>query len=352
MARKVETRFSEHVASVLAGLLGVGQEAVDREPPGEPRPDLTLNVGEVAFVVECKAVGDAANVGSALRQLKAFGTPEGKKRPKTLVPIVAVPFMGETGRRLAAEAGVSWIDLSGNAWIEAPGRQIRILGNKNRFTSSGRPADVFAPKSSRVIRAMLMDPQRAFTQVELAFVSGVDKGRISRLVPRLDSMGLVLRDGRSIRIKDASLALEAWREAYDLEKHDVRRGHVSVRGPQELIDKIARVSESAGVSWALTGLAAAWQLTQFAMFRLVSLYVHARPSEAWLSAIGFREEPRGANVWIVRPVDDGVFQGSSDAGGVSCVHPLQVYLDLKAHPERAPEAAQEIRRRFLTWKPA
>jgi hypothetical protein len=168
----------------------------------------------------------------------------------------------------------------------------------------------------------------------------------------MDSMGLVVRDGRSVRIKDASLALEAWREAYDFERHDVRRGHVAVREPQELIDKVARVSESAGVSWALTGLAAAWQLTQFAMFRLVSLYVHERPSEAWLGAIGFREEPRGANVWIVRPIDDGVFQGSSDVGGVPCVHPLQVYLDLKAQPERAQEAGQEVRRRFLNWKAA
>jgi hypothetical protein len=32
-----------------------------------------------------------------------------------------------------------------------------------------------------------------------------------------------------------------------------------------------------------------------------------------------------------------------------CVHPVQVYLDLKAQPERASEASVEVRKRCLTW---
>jgi hypothetical protein len=263
------------------------------------------------------------------------------------VPIVAVPFMGETGRRLCAEAGVSWVDLSGNAWIDAPGQQIRFVGHRNRFTSAGRRADVFAPRSSRVIRALLMDRQRTFTQAELAAASGVDKGRVSRLVRRLEAMDLVVRDGRRLGLKDPMLALDAWREAYDFEKHDVRRGHVAVREPEELIGQIGRSAASAGSSWALTGLAAAWQLTHFAMHRLVTILVRERPSEEWLAEMAFREEPRGANLWVVRPIDDAVFEGASSVGGLPCVHPLQAYLDLKGQPERAAEAAAELRRRLL-----
>ena len=93
-------------------------------------------------------------------------------------------------------------------------------------------------------------------------------------------------------------------------------------------------------------------MTHFARFRLVTVYVGARPSDEWLGSIGFREEPRGANRWVVRPVDDGVFEGSSPVDGLTCVHPLQVYLDLKAQPERAPEAADELRKRLLVGKAA
>jgi len=31
------------------------------------------------------------------------------------------------------------------------------------------------------------------------------------------------------------------------------------------------------------------------------------------------------------------------------VHPIQAYLDLKGHPERAKEASEELRKQLLTW---
>ena len=263
------------------------------------------------------------------------------------VPVVAVPFMGETGRRICAEAKLSWIDLSGNTWIDAPNRQIHILGHRNRFLKAGRPANMFAPKSSRVVRTLLMTPSHAFSQAELAAATGVDKGRVSRLVRRLLAVGLAeSTEGLRIRLKDPSLALEAWREAYDFGTHAVLRGHVAVRDPEELLAHLEKIP---GPGWALTGLAAAWQLTRFAMHRLTTIFLRDLPSTDWLREIGFRVEPRGANLWLGRPVDDAVFEGASVVDGVACVHPIQVYLDLKAQPERAQEAAEELKRRLLTW---
>ena len=60
---------------------------------------------------------------------------------------------------------------------------------------------------------------------------------------------------------------------------------------------------------------------------------------------------RGANVWFVVPNDEGVFQGASEQDELRCVHPVQVYLDLKNHPERAREAAEHLRTRLLDWGP-
>jgi hypothetical protein len=55
-------------------------------------------------------------------------------------------------------------------------------------------------------------------------------------------------------------------------------------------------------------------------------------------------------VWLVVPGDEAVFMGARVESGFSCAHPLQVYLDLKGHPERASEAAEVVRRRYLTQK--
>lgn len=349
MAHGPEARFLSQARIALESILGLSALRPTHES-SDKGVDLLLQGPDIAFAVECKRVGDAANVGSALRQLSHFTQQRGSK--KKLVPILAVPYMGETGRRLCAEAGVSWIDLSGNAWIDAPGRQIRILGNRNRFAAAGRPANVFAPRSSRLIRAFLMQPQRAFSQAELGSVSGVDKGRVSRLVRRMEAMGLLEKDAsEGYRLKDASVALEAWREAYDFRKHHVLEGHVSVRDPDELLKKLEKAAPPGQMSWALTGLAAAWQLTHFAMYRLTSVFVREVPSRAWLESLGFQEEPRGANVWILSPTDDAVFVGARRVHSVPCVHPLQAYLDLKAHPERASEAAAPLRRLVLGESP-
>jgi hypothetical protein len=118
------------------------------------------------------------------------------------------------------------------------------------------------------------------------------------------------------------------------------------------MQKLATELDRRHAGYAMTGLAGAWLLTQHAMFRTVSLLLREVPPTSLLSDLGLLDEPRGANVWLVVPADDAVFMGSRVESGFSCAHPLQVYLDLKGHPERSAEAAAEVRRRFLTWKVA
>ena len=65
--------------------------------------------------------------------------------------------------------------------------------------------------------------------------------------------------------------------------------------------------------------------------------------------LGWRGEERGANVWLAVPDDEGVFQGADRRDDVWCAHPVQIYLDLKAHPERSSEAAAHLRAGVLKW---
>jgi len=94
-------------------------------------------------------------------------------------------------------------------------------------------------------------------------------------------------------------------------------------------------------------LAGAWLLNQFAGFRLVVFYVAQVPSAEARQAMGFHEEQKGENVWLVVPNDEGVFDGASERAGIRCVHPVQVYLDLKDQPERSTKAAEQLRAKLL-----
>ena len=269
-----------------------------------------------------------------------------------VIPLMVVPFMGDIGRERCAEHGVAWLDLSGNARIAAPGLRILIEGKPNRYKRRGRPSTAFAPRSSRVARRLLMHPDEPLTQRQIARATGMDEGYTSRVVGRLLEEGLIVRNAAAaVRPRNPDLLLDAWHEVYDFTKHHVLRGHVAARSGDALLRKLVADLDQASVPYAATGLAAAWGLGRYAGFRTASVYLEEEPLPELLEALSFREDARGANVWLVVPNDEGVFHGATiSRDGVACVHPVQAYLDLHAHPERAVDVARELRSEHLRWR--
>ena len=116
---------------------------------------------------------------------------------------------------------------------------------------------------------------------------------------------------------------------------------------------IAENLEKNRIGYAATGLAGAWLLEPFAAFRIISFYLKETPSPALLEKLKITGQSKmGGNVWLIVPNDKGVFEGVSARGevGICCAHPVQVYLDLKSHPERAREAAEAVRGEYLNWE--
>jgi hypothetical protein len=256
--------------------------------------------------------------------------------------------MGDVGRRLCRQAGVSWLDLSGNADIRSPRLRILIDGRPNRYVHLGRPATPFAPKSSRLARWLLVHPNASFSQRELARHTELAASQVSRLVARLRENRLVKVDesGR-VALNDRRLMLDAWSADYSFQRHHVLKAHVPGRSGTETAEQLARALERLGTQYALTGLAGCWAYTHFAGFRLVTAYVANLPQTAQLQSIDFVEQEKGSNVWLVLPDDRGVFDGERRVDGVVTAHPVQVWLDLKEQPERSSDAADELHARIL-----
>ena len=316
-------------------------------PAAGSQPDVVIRVGDHAYLVEWKASGDVAGVAAGIRRLASLRN--GSRTDQ--VALLAVPFMGDAGRRICSESGVSWLDLSGNAHIDAPGVHVRVEGKENRFKRRGRPSNPFAPKSSRIARWLLLHPDEFHIQKEIATAIDVGAGFVSRVVRRLGELGLIERNEEgAVRARDPKLLLEAWAEHYAFERHHLLRGHVAARSGDELLARASSVLSSAGIEHAATGLAGAWLLTHFAAFRTVTCYVADLPSNEVLDSLGFHEEERGANLWLALPVDEGVFAGVEERDGLPCASPLQVWLDLKGQPERAGEAARHLEETLLSWR--
>ena len=309
------------------------------------RWDAVLDVGPYCFWLEYKSSGSLGQVAVAVHQLTE-GTDDSSGGP---TPLLVVPYMGEAARAHCNQAGVAWLDLSGNARIVIPdqGLFVQHLGCPNQFRRPGRPENAFGPKGSRLTRHLLMNPEEPVSQRILASITGLNEGHLSRLVGKLVESGLVERGAEGIRVTDFDLLLDAWQEEYRFDRHRVIPGHIAAVSGDGLTRALAGALTELETPYAMTGLPAAWLWTQHAAFRLSTVYLSEVPSAALLMELGFREEPRGANTWLVVPNDDGVFHGAGQVAGIRCVHPIQAYLDLKDHPERASEAAEVVRSRLL-----
>jgi len=339
-----EQDILERVPELLAELSAIQPEV---EPARDNDADLVIRLGNRVLVVEAKSNSQAGAVSDAAERAACAAEKFGDKA----IGVVAVPFMGELGQRICREAGVGFIDLSGNVNIKAPLLLIHVEGRPNLFVPRGRPSSVFAPKSSRIARLMLLDPERWWLQQELAESGDLGAGYVSRICKRLESERFIERNAdRAVRPRDAHLLLDAWRNRYDFAAHKIVRGHVSARSGEELASRVSSVLEDSKHRYAMTGLAAAWLIAPFANYRLVSVYLDASPNAELLEELKCRREERGSNLWLVHPNDAGVFQGGEHVDGMACVSALQVYLDLGAMPERSEEAAEHLRKERFRWQ--
>jgi hypothetical protein len=347
MRPPTEKRAATETVELLSELLGIDGRAVRVRDAAGTDLDYFISAKDHRFAVEYKSLASSGHVSNAVKQLVRHG--ELTKRRET--PLLVVPFMGDVGRAICKVSGISWLDLSGNARITAPGLRIWVEGRPNRFSGPGRPPNLFAPKSSRVTRQLLLKPLEFQSQSELVRSTGLDDGYVSKIFHRLQQAKLLESDPKGrVRPRDPDLLLDAWHSVYDFGRHDVLKGHIAARSGSELLQRMSTELRRHNIDHAATGLGAAWLLTHFASFRITTVYLRSLPLRSVLEAIGFHDEPSGANTWLVIPNDEGVFQGGQIQEGINCVSTVQTYLDLKGHPERSKEAADEVRKQNLNWK--
>lgn len=334
---RLRREMRDRLPSVLADLFP--KEAGPQVRPGDPtqRVDAIAEVhgAELALLFEPASRPGLIDAASTRADLSG--------RTRDDIAIV-VPYMTSAGERAARERDLNWIDLSGNAHLFGESYYVHVRGQPNQFRQRGRPSSPFAPKSARVTRALLLDPERWWRQADLAEHTRLDDGQVSRVVRALDADHLLARDGRLLHPRDPDLLLDAWSEDYAFDRHDVVSGHLSGSGA-ELTEALHDLLREESIGHAFTGLPAAWLLDRHARFRLCSVFVDRDP-RAVADAVGLRREERGANVQLLFPDDRGVFDGQREIEGVPIVAPVQVYLDLQALPERAEDAAVNLRSRL------
>lgn len=341
-AQEFERKALHDLPSLVAALLDVSVDEVrlDVARRSDQGFDVIVETPYRRWVVEAKnssSPGTVAAVADRLHHLELVDA----------VPLLVVPHMTKAGAEAAAQRQLNWVDLSGNTRLRDQDLYVWVEGRPNRYPKRGRPSSPFAPKSARATRLMLIDPSRWWRQRDLADATGLDDGHLSRVIRRLDDDELLDRRGAEFRPRDPELLIDGWADDYRFDRHDIVVGHLTGTGAELASELNARLND-ARIEHAFTGLPAAWALDKHARFRLCSIYVEGDPRDA-ADKVDIRRNEQGANVQLIGPDDDGVFEGQRQLDGLPCVSPAQIYLDLLHLPERAKEAAAQLRDDHRLW---
>ena len=307
--------------------------------PSDITSDSALQFAIPTLQIHFRVQWSASSSLGTIHQLVTNSSPS----PADNLILLVTPFLSDGAKNLCAEHQISWFDLSGNAHIIAPNLRVIIEGKPNLYKEVGRPSNIFAPKSARVARWLLMHPNQVWKQKDIAQNTDMTEAFVSRIIKSLEEESYIEKSTSGIHLPNWSLLFNAWLDRYEFNKHTLIKGHIPARSTEQRIQSIHSALQNQGSQYALTGLAAAWRHTQFANFHLSTFFLSEYPSTPILDAIGFRQSNEGANTWFVIPNDEGVFQDTQITEGIPCVHPIQVCMDLTGHPERAKEVLEQLR---------
>lgn len=210
--------------------------------------------------------------------------------------------------------------------------------------------NIFAPKATRVIRCLLVEPKRDWSILKLSKTAGVSYAYAYKVVQSLIRMGLCRRTENyrimaKVKVVNPGELLTRWANIHEYSLiNKISSYYSEEKNVERFLGKLSQISEKSGLIYALTLHAGANLVAPFV--RPVDIHFYVRPDEieAWVKNLELKPIEFGGNIHLTEPHDEGVFYGTRKQGGANVVSNIQLYIDLYNYPARGREAAEHLRR--------
>lgn len=294
------------------------------------------------FVFECKALSTPKSVETAAAQARLYADLTG------LSPLVIVPYLAEERLRFLEQAGVSGLDLAGNAVLLAPQFSLWRSGQPNQIKTSLPTRNVFRGNSSLLARCFLLRPEFASLTALREYAVGrlsdsseaaLAKGTVSKVARSLEEEQIVRRERGKVTVADAARLMEELRANYRPPAEAPLVGKTTLTASQvwQALETLARTR---ALRYAATGLSSA------AYYRVLSgpdtLALTVEDADAVAEAIALRPTRAFPNVEIVQETAEAFYFDSRRAGGAVWASPIQTWLELATGGPREREAASVL----------
>jgi hypothetical protein len=266
------------------------------------------------------------------------------------VPFVATTFLGERAREALKEEGVGYLDAAGNFYLKQGSIFYAKEVARNPFSKNPPLKNLFAPISSRITRALLVEPKRTWQVMELALATGMSLGQTYNVINGLLEEEFILKEsGGIIKLKDPSVLMDAWKKVYPTYEKQRYLFYSDERSYSGILSTILKKAYGT-VPFAFGFFTGAGFIAPFIRgLAKAQLYVeNTEDVEKLKNLLNLYPVNSGPNVELFLPYDIGVFymkQTLSDPtlGSIPVVSSVQLYMDLFDNPSRGEEQADHLR---------
>jgi len=288
--------------------------------------------GEQLLVIEAKSNGQPLYARNAVNALLVASIARAN-----VLGIFVAPYISTESARICREAGVGYLDLSGNCWLSFQQVYIQAENYPSKFSKRRDLVSLYSAKTERILRVLLSDPNHFWKTVELQKMANVAIGLVSHVKSRLSENEWIRTNPQGFALSEPKALLSEWSKAYDFRRNQAYE-YYTIKSPVEFERSLAEISQQEKCIYALTGFSAANRLAPNVRNQRSMAYIDGE-IPAIAEQLGLKRVNSGANVSLLKPYDEGVFWGTTEINGIRIVTPIQAYLDLQHNRGRGEEAA-------------
>ncbi len=330
--------IEDQIRSVLPSewSLSLERETNGRSPRSKARLVLIAPDDEtVTYVLEVRRLITAQSLTSAIGHLNRHID---ESHPQAL-PLLVAAYLSPASKETLIKKGISYADSTGNLRLVAnrPGLFLNQIGATKDPWPDDKPLRSLKGRAAgRSIRA-LVDYQPPYGVRELSLRAKLSSATLSRVIELLEREAVLTKDiGGGVFDLDWEAAIRRWSQEYELRRSAVVASYLEPRGLGTFAEKLKNVH----CRYAITSSLAAQRYAPVAPTRTAVVYVeNAKESAALLN---LRPADTGANVLLVEPFDDVVFDRTTVRDELVTAAPSQVVVDLMTGPGREPSEAEEL----------
>lgn len=264
---------------------------------------------------------------------------------KKVYPLFFAPYVSQRAAALCREAGIGCFDETGNCWIKKGNLIISSTVENKQPAPRRRSRHLFAPKSLRVIRALLCTPLKGWRQIEFSEKLSISLGLVNRIVRRLlDGAYITIIEGR-IYLKDRKSLLNEWVRAEAVLQKTTTE-YYSAEPLSLFEERLDALSARRGFQYALTLFSGAKYRAPFTRINRLHAYVLG-DSDAIARELAIKPVPSGGNIVLIPIADEGVLYETRRVQNRNIVSDVQLYVDLKNAHGRGDEQAEALAERCL-----